>query len=267
MDDLDLARSAAEAGMAGVVLKSHHMMTADRAQVAQKLIPGVKVFGGLALNVPSCGGLNPDAVRVALRMGAKIVWLPTLSATNHIESTRRRVTGNLGKMSEGFAPKAAEVLDQSGKIVPELAEILSLVAQADVILATGHLSVPEIKVVVDAALAAGVKKIVVNHPELWLVGMGIDDQRELASKGVMLERCLRSAVSQGHGDVTPALIAEQIKAVGAESTVMATDFGQVDSPPPAEGMRQYVEQMLELGIKPEQIETMVRVNPSRLLGM
>jgi len=266
LDDHELARAATEAGMAAIVLKCHHMLTADRALLAQKLYPEVKVFGGLALNQPTCGGLNPDAVRVALRIGARIIWLPTLSAANHVERIKTRTTGNLGKMSAGFAPISVRVLDENGAVVPALKEILALIAEADVVLATGHLSVAEIKKVVEAALEAGVKRILVNHPELWLVGMGIEDQRELAAKGVMLERCIRSAYSTGE-ELTPRMIAEQIKAVGVESTIMATDYGQAESPPAPQGLLSFIEQMLEYGLKPEEVETMVKVNPARVLGI
>jgi len=267
LDDLGLARAARDAGMAAIVLKSHHMLTADRAQIAQKVFPEVKLFGGLALNLPACGGLNPEAVKVAIRMGAKIIWLPTLSAANHIAGIRTKVTGNLGVMSSGFKSQPVPVVSDDGVVRPELVEILELIAQADIVLATGHLSVPEIKVVVNAAVAAGVRKILVNHPELWLIGMSVEDQRELAAKGAVMEMCIRSVTAPGNEHRSPMLIADQIRAVGARSVVMATDFGQVDSPPAPEGMRWYMAQMLECGIPPEDIELMTKVNPAKLLGL
>jgi hypothetical protein len=267
LDDFALARAARDAGMAAIVLKSHHMLTADRAQVAQKAFPELKIFGGLALNLPACGGLNPEAVKVAIRMGAKVIWLPTLSAANHIEKTRTRVTGNLGVMSQGFKPQPVRVVGDYRVIVPELAEIFALIATADIILATGHLSVAEIKTIVAAARAAGVRRVLVNHPELWLVGMSIEDQRELAAAGAMMEVCARSATAPGHADLSPRVLAERIMAVGAEHVVMATDYGQVESPPAPEGMRWYIEQMLECGISPNDVERMTKVNPSRLLGL
>ena len=267
LDDFELADAARAAGMAAIVLKSHHMLAADRAQVAQRAFPEVKVFGGLALNLPACGGLNPEAVKVAIRMGAKIIWLPTLSAANHIEKTKTRVTGNLGVMSQGFKPQPVCVVGDNRVVVPELVEILQLIAEANIILATGHLSVPEIKTVVAAAMAAGVQKILVNHPELWLIGMSIGDQCELAAQGATMEVCIRSATAPGHAELSPRLLAERIAAVGAEHVVMATDYGQVDSPPAPEGMRWYIEQMLDCGISPQDVERMTKVNPSRLLGL
>jgi hypothetical protein len=267
LDDLKLAAAAQTAGMAAIVLKSHHMLTADRAQIAQALVPGVRIFGGLALNYPACGGLNPEAVKVAIRMGAKIVWLPTLSAANHIERTKTRVTGNLGVMSHGFKPQPVPVLGADGRATPELVEILRLIAEANIILATGHLSAPEIKTVVAASRAAGVQKILVNHPELWLIGMGIEDQRELAAQGAMMEVCIRSATAPGSAELSPRILAERIKAVGTAHVVMATDFGQVDSPPAPDGMRWYMAQMLECGIPAKDVEVMTKANPSRLLGL
>ncbi len=267
MDDLALARAARDAGMAAIVLKSHHMLTADRAQIAQGRFPELRVFGGLALNLPACGGLNPDAVKVAIRMGAKIIWLPTLSAVNHIERTKTRITGNLGIMSRGFRPEPVRVVGEDGGVRPELIEILTLIAEADVVLATGHLSVPEIKAVVDAALAAGVRKILVNHPELWLIGMSGEDQRALAAKGALMEMCIRSVTAPGHGEASPKSIAEQIRGVGAAHVIMATDYGQVDSPPAPEGMRWYIAQMLKCGVSPADIEIMTKANPSQLLGL
>jgi hypothetical protein len=267
MDDLALAKAARDAGMAAIVLKSHHMLTADRAQIAQTMFPDLRIFGGLALNLPACGGLNSEAIKVAIRMGARIVWLPTLSAANHIERTKTRVTGNLGVMSQGFKPQPVAIVGEDGSLKPELVEILRLIAQADIILATGHLSVPEIKAVVDAAVAAGVRKILVNHPELWLIGMTTEDQRALSTKGAMMEVCIRSATAPGHGETTPPVLAGRIRAVGAEHVVMATDFGQIDSPPAPEGMRWYIAQMLECGIPAEDIELMTKVNPKRLLGL
>lgn len=267
MDDVQLAESARDAGMAAIVLKTHYMMTADRAQVAQRLCPGVQVFGGFALNWPTCGGLNVDAVKVALRMGVKVIWLPTTSASNHIEGVKRRDTGYLGFGLKGFSRTPVHVLDENGAVKPELKEILGLMAEADIILATGHVSVPEQKAVIDAALAAGVRKILVTHPELWLIGMSVEDQRELAAKGVLFERCVRSVTAQGQDDMSPQVIADQIKAVGAEYTVMSTDYGQKEEPPPAQGMHRYIQWMMECGISAEEIELMVRVNPSRLLGI
>jgi microsomal dipeptidase-like Zn-dependent dipeptidase len=116
-------------------------------------------------------------------------------------------------------------------------------------------------------VAAGVRKILVNHPELWLIDMSIEDQRELAARGAMMEVCIRSVTAPGHGETSPTLLAERIKAVGAAHVVMATDYGQVDSLPAPEGMCWYIGRMLEAGIPAADIRRMTQENPSRLLGL
>lgn len=126
---------------------------------------------------------------------------------------------------------------------------------------------PEIKTVVDAALAAQVRKILVNHPELWLIGMSSEDQCALAAKGVVMEMCIRSVTAPGHGEASPKSIAEHIRGVGAAHVIMATDYGQVDSPPAPEGMCWYIAQTLECGVSPAEIEVMTKANTSRLLGL
>ncbi len=266
VDTLKLAELARLAGQAAIVVKSHHMPTIDRALIAQSLFPEIKVFGGLTLNLPCCGGLNPEAVKTAIRMGAKIIWLPTFSAVQHMEKIKVRATGTLAIMAQGFALTPVEVLDENGAVRSELREILGLVAEADIILGMGHLSTRETKGVVAAAQAVGVRKILVNHPELWIVGMSVEDQCELAARGVMIETCVQSVWSKG-AEQSPKVLADQIKAVGAESVIMATDGGLLSSPVPPQAMLWYIEQMLQHGISAEDIEKMVKVNPGRLLGL
>jgi hypothetical protein len=258
LDDLALARQAAAAGMRAILIKSHHTLTADRATLVNGLVEGVRVFGGLALN-EAVGGLNPAAVEAALALGAHQIWMPTLSAANH-----RRAGGAPGG--------GIRILDEDGRLRPAVLEILSLIAQGDVILGTGHLSVPEILHLVPAARAAGVRRILVTHPEFFVVDMPISAQRELAGPGLFFERCLVASVPP-HPPVPPgptvplAAIAAAVRQVGVETTVLATDFGQAGNPSPVDGLRAYIGGMLELGISPAEIERMTRANPAWLLGL
>ena len=90
IDDLDLARRCAETGLAGFVLKSHYVPTAERAAVVRKAVPGVDVLGAVTLN-GSVGGMNPAAVEIAGRQGARIVWMPTVDSRNQRGSTRQPI--------------------------------------------------------------------------------------------------------------------------------------------------------------------------------
>ena len=81
IDDLSLARRCIEVGLAGFVLKSHYVSTAERAMVVRAAVPGCDVRGAVTLNA-TVGGLNPSTVEIAGREGASIVWLPTVDAIN-----------------------------------------------------------------------------------------------------------------------------------------------------------------------------------------
>jgi len=94
VDAAEAVREAAELGLAGVVLKSHAYPTGPVAILMQKTVERLRVFGGICCDF-EVGGLNPAAVEVALRTGAKIVWMPTVDAENE---TAGRLDGASDKL-------------------------------------------------------------------------------------------------------------------------------------------------------------------------
>jgi hypothetical protein len=258
LDDLALAREAAAAGMRALLLKSHHTLTADRATIVDGLVEDIRVFGGLALN-DFVGGLNPAAVEAALMLGAREIWMPTISAANH-------------RRAHGIPDGGISILEEAGRLRPVVFEILKLIAQHDAILGTGHLSVQEIQHLVPAARAAGVRRILITHPELSITNMSIAVQQALAGPGVFFERCLIVTVPPGPlvppGPTVPlSAIAAAVRQVGPETTVLATDFGQPENPSPVEGLQRYIAGMMELGISQKGIECMTQINPASLLRL
>jgi hypothetical protein len=251
-DDLDLAREAARAGMAALLIKSHQNSTVERALLVSRVVSGIRVFGGLVLN-QTVGGLNPHAVRLALRMGARQVWMPTRSARNH-----RRRQGEPGGIC---------LCDGGGRLSPAVLEILEAMPPHDCILGTGHISPQEGRLLVAAAREAGVRKILVTHPEWSGTFYPIELQRELAAPGdVSFERCFVSTTHRC-GFTPISVISEAITAVGVASTVLSTDLGQPDTPPPVEGLRLYASQLRSLGFSVEDLRAMMAANPRRLLSI
>jgi hypothetical protein len=252
-DDLELAREAQRVGARAVVIKSHHMLTADRAIVAGTVAPQVKVFGGVTLN-PSVGGLNPAAVEVALKLAGKIVWLPTLFAVRH-----RRMEGKSGGV----------IVVDNGRVVPAAREIFQQVAAAHAILATGHQSADEIAIIVREAWEQGVRKILINHPEHAVVGMTIDQQRELRREfPVYFERCYAQPGSpKGVYNLNHEQNLRAIEALGIESTILASDAGQIENPPWAECWERTCEWFLAHGLRETQLREMMMKTPARLLGL
>lgn len=88
-DDFQLCDLAVKAGARAIVLKSHNGSTAERAYLVNRYKDVVHkaenftMYGSIVLNA-CVGGVNPSAVEHALQLGAKVVWLPTQSARNHL---------------------------------------------------------------------------------------------------------------------------------------------------------------------------------------
>ena len=135
LDDFQMLQEAGEAGMAGVLLKSHYEPTAARAKIVN-LYSGstAKAYGGLALNWP-VGGLNPYAAESALKMGASIIWMPTRDAQNCLRH------GNME--GDFFRRRGITILDEAGYLKDSVYEIMDIVKKHNACLATGHLSARE----------------------------------------------------------------------------------------------------------------------------
>ena len=160
-DDLTVAREAAEVGMAAVLIKSHWTLTADRAAIAESVVKGIRVFGGLALN-SSVGWLNPAAVETALAMGAAQIWMPTLDLAG---PGRPRLPGSM-------------ILDEHGHILSVVVEILDLIREGDAILGTGHLAPSDTVRLVQEARERGVQKILREQgPRYVMDYQGLGDQQ------------------------------------------------------------------------------------------
>lgn len=250
LNDIELVKEAKRVGARAVVLKSHVVPTMDRAWIAQQLVKGIHVFGGIVLN-PQIGGLNIAAVQNAIKMNAKIIWLPTSFAANE-----RKQKGMLD---------GVEVMN-NGQIVPELLEILKLIAQHNVVLATGHLSPYEIRVVVEKAKEIGVKKILINHPEWPTVNMSLDDQRALIKYDVYFERCYAHRVN-GKYEKNFSTNLKTIESLGYESTIISTDGGQVENPVWSEELYEYVSFLKNSGLSAEAINNMTKKYPAKMLGL
>jgi hypothetical protein len=250
-DDIDLAREAARAGLGAILIKSHQNSTVERAYLVSKMVSGIQIFGGIVLN-ETVGGFNLAAVRLALALGAKQVWMPTRSARNH-----RRHHAQPGGLS---------VLDADGRLLPAVEEIVCCVAEANCILGTGHLSPEEATVLVDRARDVGVRKILVTHPEWGPTYYSLALQQRLAAGGVLFERCFVSTTHRC-GHVPFETIERAIDVVGAQATVLSTDLWQPDTPAPVEGLRRYAERLASSGFPAEKLRLMMRTNPARLLSL
>ena len=260
-DDFELMEAAIRVGARAIVIKTHQGPTVDRAYLCNRHNEIIHhgdndftMFGSVTLN-RQMGGLNAAAVESGLKLGAKVIWLPTQSARNNLEKQK------------GDLSKAVEVI-RDGKIVPELQDIFQLIKDFDVVLGTGHLSPEEIFRVVEAARNAGVRKIVVTHPEWWMVGMSLEDQVRLVQDyDIILEHCFAQPMGGGKYKSNLPLNLEAIQACGYKNVMVSTDGGQVENPFWEAALEQYIQYLADHEISEEQIFYMTHEIQTRLLNL
>ena len=263
VDDDEMAQLYLARKIEAVVLKNHVALTADRAWLARKHNPGIKAFGGVTLN-GAAGGINPEAVQWMWRMQGgygRVVWLPTFDADNHVKHFKD-------------APEGIKVVGSDGKALPALREVLKVCAQQKLVLCTGHASPTEVLAIVEAARDMGVDRVVVTHAEFEVVNMTVEQMKKAASMGAKMEIDAMGplmgpnahlAFMRHWRQVTYKESAGHIKAVGAEHFVLGTDLGQTGNPSQPDGYAMLVAGLMAEGITKDQIKTMGREVPGKLL--
>jgi microsomal dipeptidase-like Zn-dependent dipeptidase len=249
LDAIEAAQIAKRHGMRAIVFKQHYLETASWAYLVSRMVPGIQLFGGIALN-RSVGGLNPNAVeQVATFAGGfgRVVYMPTFE-------------------SEHYNPGSpiAVPISKNGQLLPAVHEVLKVVAKYDMSLSTGHSSPQESLMLIKAAKAAGINRIYVQHPALERVGMSIEVQKEAAKMGALIEYVLGEALG------TPQQFdhwAAGIKAVGPENVIIGSDLGQWGRAVPTDGYKLVIPRLRKAGFTQEQIDVMTKRNPARFIGL
>lgn len=260
-DDFELMEAGIRSGARAIVIKTHQGTTVDRAYLCNRHNELVHhgdndftMFGSITLN-RQMGGINPSAVESGLKLGGKVVWLPTQSARNGKIQLDQPVDG------------CVDVL-RDGKIVPELKDVFQLIKDFDVVLGTGHISPEESFRVVEAARDAGIRKIVITHPEWWLVGMSLDDQiRIVKDYDVILEHCFAQPMGGGKYKSNLPANLDAIKACGYKNVMVSTDGGQVENPHWEIALAQYIGYLADHGIPQDEIHYMTHTIQAGLLSL
>src|SRR6202165_157905 len=269
-NDLELAQRFKARRMAGFVLKSHYICTADRAPLVNQIVPEIQAFGAIALN-NSVGGLNPLALDIAGRLGTRVVFLPSVDNANELENVQgQRDESKLPYwMSIAREMRALGIagswlnVTEDGVVTPATRQCFGIIAKHDMVLATSHIRPSEVLPVVKAAKEVGVQRIVITHPEFPTTLLDIPRQQELARHGVYFERCF---TTPNTGKIAWEQVYANIRQVGPETTILATDLGQLNAPYPDEGLGMFAGRLLDNGFSEAEVRPMVRDNASQLLG-
>lgn len=262
VSEADVAKKACDYGMGGVVFKLQSAIGAARQQFVREIADRyadengkrrVEIYSGVVLNKP-VGGINSYAVEASLGMGGKYVWTPSRDAGHH-------------KRAEGRPEKGVEVCTEDGtRLVPEMYEILEMMAQKDAVLGISHQSTQERFLLVKAAKEAGVKRIVIEHPQNDVTKTTIEQMKEFRKMGAYLGICYVCAVPNF---VNPYVggteIRDIIRALGPDHLVSQTDMTQVQNPDPVEALRLFAKTLLSLKITEEEIRKIFVDNCAELL--
>jgi hypothetical protein len=269
MDGAEAARLAGESGFDAIVVKSHHHSTVmDVLALEQAGVDhgSAKLFGGIALNSP-VGGINPHAVDLALKMGGRIVWFPTIGSEQHIRHHAEHPNLKFPKLSIHLAPEEPiEVLNGNGGVTDDVYKVLESIKEHDAILASGHMAPAQITAVFEAAREVGVERMLVNHPN-FVIEATFDEARRWMELGAYIEHslCMYDEESSFHNWDIDTLI-EWIEAIGPERSTLGSDLGQMNNPLPTDSFRKIVSRLLERGVSDDTVRTMVARNTAELLG-
>jgi hypothetical protein len=264
LNHLEAIDEASSVGMRAILFKDHLYSVAPVVELLNEagLNKGMKLLSGVPLN-NTTGGLNPYAVQHGLHMGAKLVWMPTFSAANHIRHTHR--VNFLTTKKPMMKPTGLTVVSPRGELLDEVKVILDLIAEADCVLSAGHLHISEVWPLFEEAKRRGVKRLLVNHPTA-VIDASYADMKELAGMGAYLEHSICMWIDCRFRSQPFEILGELISAGGVDNTILGSDLGQIDNPTPVEGFREVIGLCLKLGVSETDIKKMIEINPSKLIG-
>jgi Family of unknown function (DUF6282) len=271
IDIAEASTAYAEAGFRAFVAKSHHHSTAPDVGLLTRhglLADGVEAIPAVVLN-NHVGGLNPHAVNLCLAQGGRVVWFPTISAPNHIEHAR--TTGlkfpSLAIPLIEDEPVSVWEDEAETALRDEVHVILRMIADADAVLASGHMPPAWIIAVFEAAREAGVRRMVLSHPN-FVIEASKQEALQCVELGAVVEHslCMYDEDSTFHQWPTGVLL-DWIATVGADRTQLGSDLGQRNNPLPVESYRKVCGRLLAAGVSERDVHAMVADVPARVLGL
>jgi len=266
INHVEASWDGARIGMRAMLVKSHHHNTvmdllAMQSQLAEAPTP---VFGGVALN-SEVGGINPSAVAMSLGMGGRCVWGPTVSSAQHIAAHSHDDGFPASELD--LRERPVSIFDESGDVSADTVEVMTQVAAAGALLASGHLDGATMRVWFETAKQNGVTRMLLQHPD-FLVNDTEEDVRAAVDLGAYVEHEL----AMYHPDVSAPQwpiqrLIDWIDRVGPEHTVIDSDLGQRGNPLPVDGYLLIIGQLLEHGVAERDIRRMIAGNTAYLLGL
>jgi hypothetical protein len=281
IDALDLYTRAKAAGMRGFIIKGHLDQTAGLAYYMRKLHPDMEIFGGMGSNLTTGDKVNPWAIThmAEIKGGwGRIVWMPSWDSENSVHKLPRRPPGYVPVAQCNNLPfwiSYPKPCATGGDLRPEVKEAMQVIAKAktrdsngDLILATGHNSPPEVKLMVKEAVRVGVKHIIITHPLLDIVDMSDAEIKETVAMGPEVYAEFTSQF--GNPNARPEVVKRHIqgiRAAGVERAFVSSDTGQLNSNWQPDALANAARTLRANGFTERELDLLFKINPARILGI
>jgi hypothetical protein len=281
IDALDLYTRAKAAGMRGFIIKTHMDQSAGLAYYMRKLHPDMEIFGGMGSNLTTGTKVNPWAIThmAEIKGGwGRIVWMPSWDSENSVHKLARRPPGYVGVAECKGLPfwiNYPKPCPDGGELLPEVKEAMQIIAKAktrdsngDLVLATGHNSPPEVKLMVKEAVRVGVKHIIITHPLLDIVDMEPNEIKELVESGPEIYAEFTSQF--GNPNARPEVVKrylETIRLVGPEHSFISSDTGQLNSIWQPDALANCAKLLRSNGFTEHELDLLLKINPAKILGI
>jgi uncharacterized protein DUF6282 len=254
IDAIDVAKLARARGMRGIVLKNHYDPTGGLAYIVRKEVPGLEVFGGIDLNL-TVGGMNPAAVEHMTKVSGgwgRFVWMSTFDAENQV------------RYSKENRPFVAT--SRNGELLPEVKQVIAVIAKDGLTLATGHVSPAEALMLLREGRRQGVQHMVVTHAMNAPVLMDIPQMQEAARQGALIE-FVAGSLTTADAAARVDRYAAAIRAIGPDFCVLSSDLGQKGNALPPDGFGAFLQALRAKGFTGPELNRMSKQNPASLLGL
>jgi hypothetical protein len=247
-----VVRVARARGMRGLVIKDHNEPTAPLAYHLRLEMPDFELFGGFVLNRPN-GGINVAGVEFMATQitgePGRIVWMPAGDSEKEVRESKNP-TGSFVAVS------------RNGELLPEVKQIISIVAKHGLVIASGHIAPEEALMVFREARRQGAQHMIATHAFDLAGKMTVEQMQEAAKLGAFIEFDFRNTLEGGRMDA--------IRKVGPQFCFLSEFWTKIGPPREYGGLDRigaFAEAMRTHGFTDKELDLMFKENPAKVLGL
>lgn len=205
--------------------------------------------------------------------GCSAVWMPVFTHANTLckvatnrpdpeNPERFRLQGPVGW--EEATKIGHYTLDEKGRLLPEVRDILHLVADRDAVLSLGHVGREEQVEMVEEIERIGFKKCFIDHPYSPFIALTREEMKRFAASGVYMNFTY-DELSPLLG-TNPLEMFGAVAEIGVDHVLLSSDAGEPLFPDSVECMRLMRAYGEAFGMTSEEVYQASAINPARLLG-